>query len=676
MEKKNFDYSDFSSNDLNETSTFTDLVSRSERKKRQLEKEQEKKLEQTRQIEELKKTLEFEIEKPKKKKEKKQNKKEEPVKEEKPILKEKKGIIIFFYILLLIVSVGIFLSILYYRNYIIEIGYLFYSALLFLIFTCLYGISLFVKKGKKVSSILTMLILIGFLGFQTVYFTGHISLKKNPTLPNFVNQSMSEVISYTSKNNITLTQNYEYSDQVAEYDVITQDVLPGTLTKKVKELTILISNGANPDKKVTIPNMVGYDIDKAVEIIKQNFLNNVTIDFTFSNDVKKDLVISQDKNGEIRRSDSIHLVVSLGLEEELVPVDMIDLTNLSEFDATLWLKRNGIPYTITYEFSNSIKRGSVIRQSEKKGSNVDPKTSHVTLVLSKGKEIEIPNFNQMSAQEATSWIIENKLKVAFEERYDSEYKAGSIIEASQEMGSKVEEGTLITLILSKGKLKMEKFDNIVDFRTWADSLGLAYEQTEEYHDTLPSGSIIKVTPEVGNVIGSKETIKITYSKGKPITVPNFSGMSVSQIRNRCNEVGLRCTYSYQYNNSVSENISYAQSMGANTTVPEGTTVVITISRGSRPSNGGNTGTVNPPVNTCTSTQTHTLIIQPSWVTGGSASTTINTLKSKLAEKYPNVTFNFITRAGNDPAGYIHADSSITSGSRIQDCQTYTIIINE
>ena len=115
----------------------------------------------------------------------------------------------------------------------------------------------------------------------------------------------------------------------------------------------------------------------------------------------------------------------------------------------------------------------------------------------------------------------------------------------------------------------------------------------------------------------------------------------------------------------------AQSMSKNSVVAENTSITLTISNGPEP-----VAPPKPVEPTCNSTNSYTLIIQPNWVTGGSASTTIATLKSKLSSQYPNITFNYTTKAGNNPAGYIHDESPITSGSTIKDCNTYTIIINE
>ena len=267
-------------------------------------------------------------------------------------------------------------------------------------------------------------------------------------------------------------------------------------------------------------------------------------------------------------------------------------------------------------------------------------------------------------------LLSPKLKLKFKEAYDNEIETGAIVYSNYPINSKVEEGTIIELTISKGKLKMEKFDSMASFRAWADGLNLHYEEDSEFNEN-PTGTIISVTPNVGEYINLNETIKVIYSKGPSTTVPNFYGKTKNSASSLCTSSKLKCSFTYRYSSSVDSGYIMSQSMSKNSVVAENTSITLTISNGPEPIKKP-----DPVTPTCNSSNTYTLVIQPNWVTGGSANTTIATLKSKLSAQYPNITFNYTTKAGNNPAGYIHDDSPITSGSTIKDCNTYTIIINE
>lgn len=544
------------------------------------------------------------------------------------------------------------------------------SFIIFLFVTVL-SVSALVHKNKIKNALLSisLLLVCTFTTFNVLSLANIIKVPTQETLQSFVNKNITELLSFGEKHNIVINQTYEFSDTISEYNIITQDVAPNTLLKEVKELNVVVSSGPNYDKTFILQSLVGLNIDDALKIINEHFMNNIEVDFELNDKIKKDIIISQNISGEIKRNDLLKLVVSLGLEEELVPVNMEDLKGKSLFEATLWLKRHGFKYEITYEFSDKVKRNYCIGQSEKEGTLVDPKKDVITIIMSKGKEIVIPDFTSMSVNEATNWITQNNLKLTFKEEYDNELEKGKIISSNFAINYKVEEGTTIILTISKGRLTMEKFDSIGAFRSWASSLGLQYEEDSEFSDSS-FGTIISITPNVGEYINLNSKIQVIYSKGKATTIPSFYNKSKSEASSLCNNYNLTCYYSYRYNNSISENYVVSQSMSEGSTVAEGTSITLYLSKGPQPI------VEEPPQYTCTSTETHTLIIQPNWVTGGSANTTISTLKDKLSSQYPNVTFQFTTKPGNNPSGYIHDDSPITAGSTITDCNTYTIIVNE
>ena len=60
----------------------------------------------------------------------------------------------------------------------------------------------------------------------------------------------------------------------------------------------------------------------------------------------------------------------------------------------------------------------------------------------------------------TDWVINNKLKLEFTDQYDDTTKENHVISANYSTGDGVEEGTVIKIVVSKGKLIMPKFNNL------------------------------------------------------------------------------------------------------------------------------------------------------------------------------------------------------------------------
>ena len=163
-------------------------------------------------------------------------------------------------------------------------------------------------------------------------------------------------------------------------------------------------------------------------------------------------------------------------------------------------------------------------------------------------------------------------------------------------------------------------------------------------------------------------------------------MSTSKAQATCNNLGITCKMSYVYS-SKTKGIIFNQSMSSGSKVIDGTTVVLTVSNGPKPtnnssssgnqSNGGNSGSSNQqPIPSCVEKGLGNLVIQESWLILGNANKTIASLKSKLSTNYPGATFNIIAKEHNDnrQAGMVLDSSPTSVGTPIVSCKTYTIYI--
>ncbi len=567
-------------------------------------------------------------------------------------VKEKKhGFINFILALVLIFTLG--LGVYYVVKNIDNLDLVINGSLITLIIF-LFIILIFIKKelGKKVLGLFIGILFIGLIGYNLLEKT-----QTNVTLtPNFVGENIQKGLSWASSNKIEVSQVYEYSDNIEEFSIISQSATPNEPIDSIDKINFIVSNGPNYEKEVIIPNMLGWNIDEAVEVIKENYLNNVIINYV-KNEEKKDIIIGQNKSGQIKRNTKIILTVSLS-NEKLPDVSMIDLVNMSNFDATLWLKRNGLNYKINYEFSNTIKKDYVISQDVDVNTILSPSKDLVTITISKGKEIMIPDFKSMTVKEATDFIIQNKLKVTFKEEY-SNMEVGKIIKANYSKGDLVEEGTNIVITTSLGKLKMKEFKKYQDFKAWADSLNLNYDLEDVYSDKVEPGYIISTDPKVGEYIDTNKKILVKYSKGGKITIPNFYNQSKTYIKNKCSEIGLVCSFNYSsYNDTIKKDYAVSQQFKSGTTVPKNTSMYITLSSGSAKTYSN-------------------IVIQEGWLAIGNTSKTISNLKSKLTSLCPGVTFNIVKKSHNTlTSGLIHPSSPIQGGKAYTFTQgkTYSIYI--
>ena len=521
------------------------------------------------------------------------------------------------------------------------------------------------KNNSKICLNICNLILSIFLIFNFLVISEIIIIPTQELLDNFQNKTISEALKWAKENNIEVTQIYEYSDNIDEYHIITQDIYPNTLLKNVDKITFTVSYGPNYDKIISLPNMVGWNIDDAMKTINDNFLNNVNIDYEVNEEKEKDTIIEQSISGQIRRNDEVNIKVSLGSTDDLEPVEMISLKNKSLMDATLWLKRHGIKYELVYVFSDEIAKNYVADQETDPGETVNPKDDTLKLIISKGKKIIVPDLTKLSVDEATEWIINNNLKVKFETKYDSNIEAGKIIEADYKENDEIESGTLITITTSKGSLKMPKFNNISDLRNWANNLGIEYREEYEFNDNVNKGDIIKTIPEENAVINYSDVIIVHISYGKPVTVPSFIGKSKSEISSTCNNIGLNCTFYYNGYSDTPYDIAQNQNKNAGSEVVSGTYVSIGLSSGPKPKEEPKPD----PTPTCDKSKTTTV-----WITPGNDG---NQTQNILSKQYPQIKWNFNLvdkcQSGDSTSGAV-CNANEIDGKNLNSCDAYTVTI--
>lgn len=567
------------------------------------------------------------------------------------------------------------------------------SVFLLFIFTIFFILSAITNNNsKKHTTFICAFILTLYNVFGTLITTNLISIPSFNKMEDFTNKSLVDVVSFASKNNITLNQEYEYSDMISEYQIISQDVKPGVSLKETKSLTVSVSEGPSPLKEVIIPDMTTWDSNRVLNFIKKNYLTNVDVSFVESDKVKN-TVIEQSKSGNLKRNEEIKLTFSLG-DDEVPDVKLSDLTNKSEFEAIFYLKQNQIDYEVKRDFSSKIKRGNISSQSIKPG-NVVKSSEKVTITVSKGKKIKVPNLKKMSVTEITKWIINNRLKLEFSDKYDEKIKNNKIISANYKTGDIIEQGSTVNIVISKGKLVMPKFKSLNDFYEWANKYSIQYEEKHEFSDDIDIGEVIKYSHKTGDVIKNNDTIIVYISDGKKCEVPNLVNLSKNEAINKLKKANLDYTFIYKNSNSVSKDKVISQSISAGSNVSSGTTITVTLSNGKKEvstqssnsnKTSGSSGSSNSGSNNTNNSgdKTPTCEVKTYTVSGSirnifnsysSYDAVSSALYSFFSSNYPNVKLSVVgvDDTGMSSGSYV---GGIGPGSSVTSCNgvVYTIKI--
>ncbi len=577
------------------------------------------------------------------------------------------------------------------------------NSLLITVFTILFVvISITYNRQKKGMIFFSSLLLYSYF---LLGINNHFSIVQSPiqVMPNFQGKSLTSVVKWASKNKIVLHQQYEYSDMVDEYQIISQDVIQNTSLKNIKEITVSVSEGPNPSKEIMLPSMIGWNDERVLTFIRENYLSNVLVDFTFS-DQAKDTVIEQDKSGSFKRDEDLHLVFSYGEELEFDEVTLIDFTNKSKFEVDFYMKQHQLRHDFEEDFSSKIKKGLAMDQNIKAGEKVKVNDDRVIVTISKGPKIKVPELSKMNMTEITEWAIQKKLKLNFEEVYDDSVKVNDVVSANYSKGDIIEQGTVVKIMISRGALKMPKFKSLSDFYAWANQYNIDYEEKHEFSDKVKAGEVIRYSHKTGEAIKNKDTIIVTISDGEKKKVPDLEGLTKSEAISKLDKVHLNYNFIYK-GSSKKKNTVLSQSIQAGSEISSGTTITITLSNGKEESeveerqntnsstynnnnsnnnkntdNGGNNNNSNTntepkkedPTPTCTPCSFRASQITSTIQQYNSYESAASALRSYLQGQCPGlkVSINGVERDGYDPGDYIDG----FKGGSTDSCSSISITL--
>ena len=616
-------------------------------------------------------------------------------------------------------SAYLLIEILYYDSLLNFLPKLLGTVLILLFLVCFIVISL-KNKGQHGTIIVGSILVTIYSVFNILLTTNTISLPSDEYIPNFYQKTIAEVNEWKNSNNIKVIENYEYSDIIPKDYIISQNLMAPTLTKDTDELTITISLGPDLLKEVIVPNFIGLKYDEVIKYIEENHLSNATIDYQNS-EKEIDTVISQSKSGTMKRNEELTIIIAK--EEIDGEVEIIDFTNQSLLSAKSWLLKYGFKVEILEEYSDTIEMGNVIKQSVVNESK-DPKEETIILTISKGKQNIAPDISNMTSDEINKWALENNVRISYKEEYSDDVRLGDVISSPVKKDDIINPDEKVEIIISKGALEMIKVTNVNEFINWAETNNVDYQVNYESSDTIKKDEIIKTSHSVGSKIKKDDTVIVTVSKGKMITIPNFVGMSKNDIQNKCKNINLSCSFKTGgYTEKTKAGIAISQSKKSGTSVSEGTGLTITLSAGIQekvnvPSFSGKTkstissecskigikctfsyasGYSDTPKDICTGqsktgtvnkgstititlsngpAKTFSIIIDANQLSSGNPTATKNTLQTKLKNNCPGVNFKFIMQKANSGIGYLASNSQVKVGlNKLVQGKTYNVIIN-
>ncbi|TLM97299.1 MAG: PASTA domain-containing protein, partial [Actinobacteria bacterium] len=248
------------------------------------------------------------------------------------------------------------------------------------------------------------------------------------TLPNVVGKTESEAVSALQTASLSPQVVHEYSASVPDGVVIAQLPNLASLAEQPAKrsnwlvwvvtavvFVALMAGGffiLGGGKKVAVPDVTTQAQAVAEKMIVDAGLEVSSVTTTATSGAVEGTVMAQSPAGgeQVKKGAKVDLVVAGGKQMVQVP----DVRNQNQADATKALQDAGLTVTVTRAANPTVKQGLVAEQTPPGGQSV-PVGTTVGIVVSTGPEVqnvEVPDVVGMSQADANNALAEAGLKVA------------------------------------------------------------------------------------------------------------------------------------------------------------------------------------------------------------------------------------------------------------------------
>ena len=287
-------------------------------------------------------------------------------------------------------------------------------------------------------------------------------------------------------------------------------------------------------------------------------------------------------------------VLGGGKNEISVP----DVSNLSESAARSKLQEAGLKAAGQTEeiTSDKIPEGKVVKTNPEAKAIVQKGREVVLYISTGGRKIKMKDYTDMEYNEAVEALVKldfKESKIKKKEEYSDTVEKGKIISQTPEANSEVTpDKTSVKFVVSKGA-KPIKISDYVGMTINEALLDLAnnginesqVKQTQQESDK-EAGTILSQTPSAGSSVTPGNTmINFVVSSGpNEVSVPDFTGMSKSEVQSAAKEAGLTVNFEEDYDTQVPAGQVIRSNPSAGEKVKKNSSVTVTLSKGSNLSN--------------------------------------------------------------------------------------------
>lgn len=207
-----------------------------------------------------------------------------------------------------------------------------------------------------------------------------------------------------------------------------------------------------------------------------------------------------------------------------------------------------------------------------------------------GKEVEVPNFKNMTIEEAQQAAEEYDLKIKKGEEVVSEdVEKGKIVSQDPEPGSKIKTGSTIKVNISiglgEGSVPDLTGKDENELSAYLEAAGFKLGDIKSKPGEEAEGTVIDQSPKPGTEAEKGTTIDVFVSDGSKskAIMPFVTGMTLNEASSAILNAGLTVgTVSYDYSSTYASGEVMWQQYEGNAQKERGTSVKLIVSKGKKP----------------------------------------------------------------------------------------------
>lgn len=434
------------------------------------------------------------------------------------------------------------------------------------------------KRSRKPFIVTGSIIAIAILGF--IIYT----LSNRVTIPDYTTWSVEELSQWAQEHNITPTFKSVYNYDQPVNQIIDSNLTIGETVSKNASLSFTYSLGPDPNEAIELADFKGMQLEDIQSFIDENKATGITIKKENSEVVAQNEVINYEfKDGSFDnylRKNRLVVYISEGPANPDDTFKMPDLIGKSKSEAIDFMNKQNVTITFEYAFNENIVYDQIYAQSIKAETKIT-RSDPITLTLSKGKEITVPDFVGLSREQVNTLAEYHKISIYFKHEVSSQ-EPGTALDQDIVSGSSIDTNQLITVTLAKESQLIAVPDFIGLSKDEASQLG-ALKSLNIFFRNVDStetiGTVIGQSTSGGQWLEKDSILTIDISKGL-MTMPDLTGMDRIRADIEAEKLGFKIVYREVENESFTNGTVLNQNVSVNETIEPDTTVLCDIASNS------------------------------------------------------------------------------------------------